>query len=116
MKNALNLTIVEGNLTRDPELLYTKNGNSLCKFDIAVNFTYKQNDTEHKEVSYITVTVWHKLAEACAKYLKKGSLIRVKGRLKQEVWATKEGTKKQKILILAETIDFLGSKSRKKVA
>ncbi len=116
MNNVLNLTIVEGNLTREPELLYTKSGNSVCKFDIAVNSNFKQKESEYHEVSFITVNVWNKLAEVCATYLKKGSFVRIRGRLKQQSWVSKDGSKKQKIVIMAETIDFLSSRTKNKVA
>ena len=116
MNNVLNLTIVEGNLTKDPELLYTKSGNSVCKFDIAVNSNFKQKDSEYHEVSFISVNVWNKLAEVCATYLKKGAFVRIKGKLKQQSWIGKEGVKKQKVVIIAETVDFLGSRIKNKVA
>ena len=114
MQSLLNLSLVEGRLTRDPELLYTKNGIALCKFDIAVNFYYKSGEKLIEEVSYITVDTWSKVAESCGKYLKKGNLIRVKGRLKQNSWEDKEGHKKSKITVEAAGVDFLSYPTREK--
>lgn len=107
MSHELNLSIVEGHLTRDPELFFTKNGNSICKFDIAVNFKFKGGEKEYKEVSYISVNTWSKIAEACSKFLKKGSKVRVRGRLKQDNWTTKDGQRRQKLHIEASVVEFL---------
>ena len=109
MEKALNLSLVEGRLTRDPDLFYTKNGAGICKFDIAVNSFFKNKDKVVDEVSFISVNTWNKVADACAQYLKKGSKVRIKGRLKQDSWTTKEGEKRKKIHIEASSVDFLGS-------
>ncbi|HNZ27659.1 MAG TPA: single-stranded DNA-binding protein [Spirochaetota bacterium] len=118
MYNALNLSIIEGNLVRDPELFYTKNGSALCKIDVAVSASRKVDDKYVKEVSYISVNTWNKVAEASAKYLKKGSAIRARGRLKQSTWLDKNGKKNYKIFVDASNIDFLssGGKNREKSA
>ncbi len=117
MFSALNLSLVEGNLTRDPELVYTKNGISVCKFDVAVNTNMKSSGKTISEVSFISVTTWNKIADACGQYLKKGSKVRVKGRLKQESWISKKnGEKKNKIHIEAVSVEFLGSPKKKEEA
>lgn len=82
----------------------------MCKFDIAVNSNFKANGKDVNEVSFISVNTWNKVADACAKYLKKGAKVRVKGRLKQNSWTTKEGSKKTKVFVEAATVDFLASK------
>ena len=109
MERTLNLSLIEGRLTRDPDLFYTKNGNGICKFDIAVNSIFKNKDKSVSEVSFITVNTWNKVADACAQYLKKGAKVRIKGRLKQDSWTTKEGEKRKKTYIEASSVDFLGS-------
>lgn len=116
MSNALNLTLIEGNLANDPELFYTKNGKSICKFDVALNSNFKQKEKEYQEVSFISVNVWGNVAEACATYLKKGAFVRIRGKLKQQSWIGKDGNKKRKVIIMAETVDFLGSRVKSKVA
>ncbi|HOJ62794.1 MAG TPA: single-stranded DNA-binding protein [Spirochaetota bacterium] len=116
MLNPLNQVILEGNLTREPELLYTKNGSSVCKFDVAVNFKFKKEETEYNEVSYVSVTTWNHIAEACAKCLKKGSRVRLTGRLKQEIWTDKEGNKKQKLTVYADDVFFVRTTFTKKAA
>ncbi|MCK4797793.1 MAG: single-stranded DNA-binding protein [Spirochaetes bacterium] len=113
MQNTLNMSLLEGRLTRDPDLFYTKNGISICKFDIAVNFNLKIGDKDVNEVSFISVNTWNKVADACAKYLKKGFMVRAKGRIKQDSWVTKDGAKKNKVYIEAAAVDFLGSPKNK---
>jgi single-strand DNA-binding protein len=114
MNSVLNLSLLEGRLTRDPKLFYTKNGIALCKFDIAVNYRIKSGDKFIDDVSYISVDTWNKVAENCAKYLKKGNFIRVKGRLRQARFEAKDGTKKNKVSVDASGVDFLSYPARKK--
>ncbi len=112
MSTVLNLSLIEGRLTKDPELLYTKNGNAICKFDIAVNSNLKRGGEVINQVSFIAVNTWNKVAECCVKYLKKGSLIRANGRLKQTTWANKDGKKMNKTFIEAASIEFLGGSNK----
>ncbi|MBI3098253.1 MAG: single-stranded DNA-binding protein [Planctomycetes bacterium] len=104
----LNKVLLIGNLTRDPELRYTQGGAAVCKFSLAVNRSYTGKDGEKKEeVCFIDVDVWQKLAELCAEYLKKGNPAFVEGRLKQDSWEGKDGTKRTKILVVADNVQFL---------
>ena len=114
MNSVLNLSLIEGRLTRNPELYYTKNGIALCKLTLAVNSRYKSGDKFVDNVSYISVDSWNKVAENCSKYLKKGNLVRVKGRLKQSSYMSKDGQKKNKTSIEAAGVDFLSYPVRKK--
>ena len=113
MFKELNLSLVEGNLTRDPEIFYTKTGASVCKYDVAVNHYFKSADKEYKDVSYISINCFNKLADVCYQYLKKGSRVRVKGRIKMDKWQSAEGTTKTKLNIQAASVDFLGSPKKK---
>jgi len=117
MEKSLNLSLIEGRLTHDPELMYTKSGTAICKFDIAVNFNLKTKGEVYSEVSFISVNTWNKVADACYQYLKKGSKVRVNGRLKQNSWVNKNGEKRNKIIIEALSVEFLGTpKKSEKVA
>ena len=89
--NNLNSVLIEGNLTKDPELSYTPNGKAVSTLRIATNRYFKQDDEYQEEASFFDVTVWAKQAEACAEYLKKGRGVRVVGRLKQDRWQDPEG-------------------------
>ncbi len=104
--NNLNSVLIEGNLTKDPELAYTPKGTPVCRFSIATNRFYKQEEEYQKEVSYFDVTVWAKQAEICSEYLKKGRGVRVVGRLKQDRWQNQEGDNRSKVLIIAEHVEF----------
>lgn len=104
--NNLNSILIEGNLVRDPELSYTPKGVAVCKFAVACNRQWKQDDEVQKEVSYFDVTTWTRLAEVCGEYLKKGRGVRVVGRLKQDRWTDADGKGRSKVLIMAEHVEF----------
>ena len=94
-----------GNLTRDPELRHTPQGKAVCDFTVAVNGIPRGGDIEIAD--FIPVTVWEKSAEACAKHLKKASLVHVDGRLKQDRWE-KDGKKHSRLTVVASSVTFLG--------
>ena len=104
--NSLNSILIEGNLTRDPELKSTPKGTSVCSFSVASNRFYKQDQEYQKEVSFFDVETWAKLAESCAEYLEKGRGVRVVGRLKQDRWQDQDGNPKSKVKIVAEHVEF----------
>ncbi|MCD6120520.1 MAG: single-stranded DNA-binding protein [Spirochaetales bacterium] len=104
--NNLNSVLIEGNLVRDPELTYTPKGTPVCKFSVATNRFFKQDDEYQKEVSYFDVTTWSRLAEVCGEYLTKGRGVRVVGRLKQDRWEDPEGNTRTKVQIVAEHVEF----------
>ncbi len=106
MMNNLNSILIEGNLTRDPELTYTQKGAAVCKLSVACNRFYKQDDEQQKEVSFFDVTTWARLAEVCGEYLKKGRGVRVVGHLKQDRWADADGKNRSKVYIIAEHVEF----------
>lgn len=107
MTNALNITIIEGRVVRIPDLLYTKSGHAMCKFDLAVNENYKTDDGYKTITSFVTINLWDKPAENLAKYLDKGKAIRVTGSLKQNNWEDKNGIRHNDLYINATNIDFL---------
>ena len=104
--NNLNSVLIEGNLTRDPELSYTSSGTPLCKLAMAVNRYFKRGDEREEEVSFFDVTVWQKQAEACGEHLEKGQQVRVTGRLQQDRWQDNDGGKRSRVVIVAERVDF----------
>lgn len=104
--NNLNSVLIEGNLVRDPELSYTPKGTAVCKFSVACNRAFKQDDQLQKEVSYFEVSTWTRLAEVCGEYLKKGRGVRVVGRLKQDRWADADGKAHSRVFIVAEHVEF----------
>lgn len=105
--NNLNSVLLEGNLTRDPELKYTPKGTAVCTFAIAVNRWFKSDaDEPTEEVSYFDVQCWSRLAEVCAEYLKKGRGVRVVSRLKQDRWTTPEGESRSRVYVVTEHVEF----------
>lgn len=104
--NNLNSVLVEGNLTRDPQLKEIASGTKVCTFSIATNRYYKQNQEQQHEVSYLDVEVWTKLAEQCQEYLQKGRGVRVVGRLKQDRWEDDDGNRHSRVKIVAEHVEF----------
>ena len=105
--NNLNSIILEGNLTRDSELLEATETFKVCKFSIAVNRWYKNNKNEGvEEVSFFDVECYGKLAEHCAKKGTKGRGVRVVGRLKQNTWKDETGKTHSKVLVIAEHFEY----------
>ncbi|MFA5129249.1 MAG: single-stranded DNA-binding protein [Patescibacteria group bacterium] len=105
----LNEVRLIGRLTRDPELRTTPGGASICTFGLATNRKYKANDGKiTDETTFVDITCWGKVAENVSKYMKKGRLIYVGGRLKFESWDDKQtGQKRNKLSVVAESVQFL---------
>ena len=104
--NNLNSILIEGNLVKDPELSYTAKGTAVCKFSVACNRAFKQDEQLQKEVSFFDVSTWTRLAEVCGEYLKKGRGVRVVGRLKQDRWTDTDGKPHSRVFIVAEHVEF----------
>ncbi len=102
-----NFIVVEGRLTKDPIIRDFKNNNCVCTLTIAANSSYKSKDSSYvQEVGFFEIEVWNNAARACNQYLKKGCKIRVKGALKQRRWENQDGSKKSKVYIKAENVEF----------
>lgn len=109
----LNRVFLIGNLTRDIELNYGKNGQPVTNIRLAVNRVYTTQSGEKKEeVCFVTVVVWGKQAEACHTYLKKGSSIFVEGRLQYRTWDDPQGVKKSVLEVVADRVQFLDRKKK----
>jgi len=106
----INRVIVTGNLTRDPELRNTPGGTSVCKLRIAVNSSRKNASGEWEDKpNYFDVTVWGAQGENCATYLSKGRPVAIDGRLDWHEWE-QDGNKRQAVEIIADRVQFLGSR------
>jgi single-strand DNA-binding protein len=108
---SFNKVILMGNLTRDPEVRYTPNGIAVASFAIAVNRKYKQGDETKEEVSYIDIVVFGKQAESCGQYINKGDSVLIDGRLQQRRWETEDGQKRNKIEVVAQSVNFMPKRS-----
>ncbi len=107
----INRVVLTGNLTRDPELRSTPGGTSVCSLRVACNTRRKDASGEWVDKpNYFDVTVWGAQGENCAQYLSKGRPVAVDGRLEWREWEDKEGNKRQSIDIIADSVQFLGSR------
>lgn len=106
-----NKVILAGNLTRDPELLVTPQGLSICKMSLAVNRNYKtSNGEEQEETTYVDVDAFGKPAEIISKYMGKGRPILIEGRLKTDAWTNQAGEKRSKLKVVLENFQFMGGR------
>ena len=101
----MNKAILIGRLTRDPELRTASNDISVTSFTIAVDRNFNNQQGE-KETDFIPVVAWRKLAETCAKYLAKGRLVAVSGRIQVRSYEGKDG-KRYITEVVADEVQFL---------
>ncbi len=108
----LNVVVLTGNLTRDPELRSLPSGTSVCDMRVAVNTRRKNSATGDWEdkPNYFDVKVWGAQGENCARFLSKGRPVGVQGRLEWREWETQDGQKRQAIDIIADSVQFLGGR------
>ncbi|MDF3129420.1 single-stranded DNA-binding protein [Kiritimatiellaeota bacterium B1221] len=112
MSASLNRIVLCGNLTRDPELSYTPSGMAIVRLGMAVNERVKDQQGEWKDrPCFVDVTAFGGQAEACNKYLEKGSPILLEGKLRYESWEAKDGGgKRSKHSVVADRVQFLSSR------
>jgi len=105
---SVNKVILIGNLTRNPEMRQTSNGQTVTTFCIATNREWVTKDGgKHGLAEYHDIVAWAKLAEICSKYLKKGKLVYIEGYLKTRSWDTPEGVKKFRTEVVAQDMIML---------
>jgi single-strand DNA-binding protein len=107
----INRVVLTGNLTRDPELRNTPSGTSVCSLRVACNTRRKDASGNWVDKpNYFDVTVWGAQGENCATYLQKGRPVANDGRLEWREWEDKQGQKRQSVDIIADSVQFLGSR------
>ena len=99
-----NRVVLAGNLTRDPEVRFTNDGIPVCSFGLAVNRVRSRNE----EVDFFDISAWRELGETIANYKKKGDPILVEGRLQYRTWEAQDGSKRSKVDVVADNVQFLG--------
>lgn len=108
---SVNKAILIGNLGRDPELRYTKDGRPVANFTLATNERWRDKEGNTQErTEWHRIVVWDKQAENCAQYLQKGRSCYVEGRLQTRDWEDKDGNKRQTTEVVAQQVTFLGSR------
>jgi single-strand DNA-binding protein len=105
MANGNNVELV-GNLTRDPELRFTPNGQQVATFGLAVNRRWRNQQTNdwEEQTSFFDVVCWRELAENVCESLTKGTRVMVTGRLDQRSWTTEQGDKRSKVEVVADEV------------
>ena len=110
MARSFNQVILMGNLTRDPELRTTPNGQSVCSFSLALNRSYKGADGNWQEATdFVDVVAWGPLGERVNQYVTRGRPVLVSGRLQSRSWE-QEGQKRSKVEVVANDVTFLGGR------
>jgi len=108
----INRVVLIGNLTRDPEMKHLPSGTALCSLRIAVNTRRKDESGQWTDKpNYFDVAVWGAQGESCAQYLAKGRPVAIDGRLEWREWEATDGSgKRQAVEIVADSVQFLGSR------
>jgi single-strand DNA-binding protein len=101
-----NRVVLAGNLTRDPELRFTNDGIPVCSFGLAVNRVRSRSE----EVDFFDISAWRELGETIANYKKKGDPILLEGRLQYRTWEAQDGSKRSKVDVVADNVQFLGGR------
>lgn len=105
----LNVVVLMGRLTKDPELSYTKSDIAKVRFTLAVDRNYTKQG-EDKQTDFINVNAWRKTAEFIAKYFSKGSLLALQGELHVDNYTDRNGEKRTWTSVTASNVSFCGSK------
>jgi single-strand DNA-binding protein len=110
----INRVFLAGNLTRDPQVRFLANEKAVAEFGLAINRKFKAGDGSLKEeVTFVDIEVWGRTAELCSQYLTKGRSCMIEGRLKLDQWEDKkDGSKRSKLRVVADNVQFLDSKGR----
>ena len=108
----INRVVMTGNLTSDPELRTLPSGTAVCDMRIACNTRRKDQDSGDwvDKPNYFNITAWGPQAETAARYLSKGRPVAIDGRLEWREWESQDGTKRQAVSIIADSVQFLGSR------
>jgi single-strand DNA-binding protein len=108
----INRVVLVGNLTKDPELRHTPSGTAVCSLRIAVNSRRRDESGQWVDKpNYFDVSIFGNQAESSAQYLSKGRPVGIDGRLDWREWEAQDGSKRQAVQIIAESVQFLGGRS-----
>ena len=111
MAGGVNKVILIGNLGADPEVRFTPGGQAVANFRIATSESWQdKNGQKQERTEWHRIVVWGKLAELCGEYLKKGRQCYIEGRLQTREWTDKENKKNYTTEVVANTVQFLGSR------
>jgi len=109
--SGINKVILVGNLGKDPEVRHLEGGAVVAKFPLATSETYKTKDGQRvDQTEWHNIVMWRGLAESAEKYLHKGTLVYIEGKIRTRSWEDKEGHKRYATEIVADTMTMLGGK------
>jgi single-strand DNA-binding protein len=106
--SSVNKVILIGNLGRDPELRYTKNGQAVANFSLATSDNFTKDGQKEERTEWHRIVAWGKTAELCTQYLSKGRTVYIEGQLRTRDWEDKEGHKRSTTEVHASTVQFIG--------
>lgn len=110
---SLNMVLLIGNLTRDPEIRYTSSGAAVCSFGIATNRSWKDADGEvREEAEFHNLVAWNKMAEICYQILAKGMKVFIRGELRTRSWEDDAGSTRYRTEIKINDMMLLDSKGK----
>ncbi len=105
----MNKAILIGNLANDPETRTTQSGIAQCTFRLAVQRRFA-NQNGVREADFLTIVCWRQTAELCSRYLSKGRKVAVEGSIQTRSYDAQDGTKRYVTEIIADNVEFLGSR------
>src|ERR1700749_4616080 len=109
--SGINKVILVGHLGKDPEVRYLEGGVSVTSFPLATSETFNKDGRKVEQTEWHNIVMWRGLAEVAAKFLQKGKLVYIEGKLRTRSFEDKEGTKKYTTEVVAENFTMLGRKS-----
>ena len=108
----VNKVVLIGNAGQDPEVRHLDSGVAVANFNLATNESYKDKTGEKvTQTEWHRIVLWRGLAEVAEKYVKKGELLYIEGRLRTRAWDDKDGNKRYTTEVFADNMKMLGKKS-----
>ena len=108
----LNRVVLIGRLCQDVDIRQTSSGTPVGNFTLAVDRAFKKQDGT-RDTDFLRIVVWDKAAEACSKYIGKGSLVAIEGRIQSRSYETQDGQKRTAVEVVAENIRYLDKYGKK---
>ena len=109
--SGINKVILVGHLGKDPEIRYLEGGVSVASFPLATSETYNKDGKKVEQTEWHNIVLWRSLADVAAKFLQKGKLVYIEGKLRTRYFEDKEGIKKYTTEVVAENFTLLGRKT-----
>ncbi len=107
----MNVAVIMGRLTADPELRHTSSNIAVTSFTVAVNRAYQSKDSSERQADFINVVAWRNTAEFVCRYFKKGQMIALNGSIQTRTYTDNNGNNRYAFEIVADNVNFTGSKA-----